>query len=153
LIAPLQGNLFLLKKGDIMNTQSLTQSLVGFDSLFLNVLDRHTKQANYPPFNLIKTGEGEYCIELAVTGFNKEDLNITVEKNILTVSGKRSLTVNPEHVYLHSGLAARDFTRQFALADFVEVSNVTLQNGLLTVMLTREMPAETAAKVIQINTD
>jgi HSP20 family molecular chaperone IbpA len=110
--------------------------LLGFDH-FERALDRVSKAAadGYPPYNVEQTGDNTLRITLAVAGFTMDDLNIQVEDNQLVVRGKQ--TDDKERVYLHRGIAARQFQRSFVLAEGIEVDGAWLDNGLLHVDLVR----------------
>lgn len=124
---------------------------VGFDRQFnlLEDLRKSSKSVAYPPYNIKEIEEGvEYEIEMAVAGFSREDIKITMEENSLKVEGgsKESRSDN----YVHKGIAARTFVQTFALADYVEVKEATLENGILTISLIRNLPEEKQPKVIKI---
>lgn len=110
--------------------------LLGFDH-FERALDRVSKAAadGYPPYNVEQTGENSLRITLAVAGFAMGDLTVQVEDNQLVVRGRQ--TEEKERVYLHRGIAARQFQRSFVLADGIEVAGASLDNGLLNVDLVR----------------
>lgn len=123
---------------------------IGFDSI-LNKLN-HVGQANvsnYPPYNLIKTGEDTYLIELAVAGFDEEDFDIELHDGVLTISANVGDTDESTN-YIHKGIAARSFVRKFTLADTVEVAGVSLHQGMLTVQLRNVIPEEKKPKKIPI---
>ena len=108
---------------------------------------------NYPPHNILKTGENQYEIQIAVTGFEKDEIAVTVESNVLTVKGEGAESVRheqPEIVYLHRGLATRDFVREFPLAEHIEVAGAEIRNGMLIVKLIRNIPESAKPKVIDI---
>ena len=139
-----------------MNTRRYTTDLlndpffIGFDSV-LNKLDQigKTNVTNYPPYNLIKTGEDTYLIELAVAGFGDEDFDIVLHNGVLTISASVNEPDTPTH-YLHKGIAARNFVRTFTLADTIKVGEVTLHQGMLTIRLNNTIPEEKKAKRILI---
>jgi HSP20 family molecular chaperone IbpA len=120
--------------------------LLGFDH-FERVLDRVTKaQADgYPPYNVEQTGEQSLRLTLAVAGFSLEDLSLVVEDNQLVVRGKQK--EEGERVYLHRGIAARQFQRAFVLAEGIEVQNAWLDNGLLHIDLVRPQPESRVRKI------
>ena len=122
--------------------------LLGFDH-FERVLDRATKaQADgYPPYNVEQTGENSLRLTLAVAGFSLEDLSLSVEDNQLIVRGKQR--EEAERVYLHRGIAARQFQRAFVLAEGIEVRSASLDSGLLHIDLVRPQP-ETRVRKIEI---
>lgn len=137
-----------------MKPDMISQSLVGFDAIF-NLFDNdrlRSSDSNYPPYNLLKIGDNTYRIELAVTGFETDEINVTLSSKILKIEGTRQIKQQPANtVVLHSGLAARNFTRRFALADYIEVTNVSKKNGLLTIDLERNVPDQGDFLKIQIN--
>ena len=120
--------------------------LLGFDH-FERVLDRVTKaQADgYPPYNVEQTGEQSLRLTLAVAGFSLEDLSLAVEDNQLIVRGKQK--EEGERVYLHRGIAARQFQRAFVLAEGIEVQTAWLDNGLLHIDLVRPQPESRVRKI------
>jgi molecular chaperone IbpA len=108
---------------------------------------------NYPPHNILKTGENQYEIQIAVTGFEKSEIAVTVESNVLIVTGEGSESIrheNPDIVYLHRGLATRDFAREFPLAEHIEVTGAEIRNGMLIVKLIRNVPESAKPKIIDI---
>lgn len=123
--------------------------LLGFEQLD-RLVERTSKSGTdgYPPFNIEQTGEAAYRITLAVAGFGEDDLSITVEDAQLVIRGRQSDA--PEtRTFLHRGIAARQFQRSFVLADGVEVSAATMENGLLHVDLHRQQP-DTVVQTIKI---
>ncbi len=122
--------------------------LLGFDH-FERMLDRVSKaQADgYPPYNVEQTGENSLRLTLAVAGFGRDDLAVQVEDNQLVVRGKQK--DDSERIYLHRGIAARQFQRAFVLAEGIEVASATLDNGLLHIDLTRPQP-ETRVRTVEI---
>jgi len=107
--------------------------------------------SNYPPHNVIKTGEETVMIEMAVAGFEEGEIDISVESNMLTISGQQLRTDPINYEYLHRGLSSRDFVQNFRLAEHVEVKDATIKNGVLTVILEREVPEEKKPRTIAIN--
>ncbi|MEO0744153.1 MAG: Hsp20 family protein [Pseudomonadota bacterium] len=113
--------------------------MLGFEQLE-RLLERTAKSAEgYPPFNIEQTSDNSYRITLAVAGFAEADLSITVEDRQLVIRGRQSEDIT-ERVFLHRGIAARQFQRSFVLADGVEVGEAIMENGLLHVDLTRAQP-------------
>ena len=112
--------------------------LLGFDH-FERTLDRVAKSAadGYPPYNIEQTAENRLRISLAVAGFSAEDLTVQIEDNQLVIRGKQS--DDRERVYLHRGIAARQFQRAFVLAEGIEIAGASLDNGLLHIDITRPM--------------
>src|SRR5665213_1352758 len=122
--------------------------LLGFDH-FERALDRVSKASSdgYPPYNVEQTGEQSLRITLAVAGFSSDDLNIQVEDNQLVIRGRQA--DDKERLYLHRGIAARQFQRSFVLAEGIEVAGAWLDNGLLNIDLIRP-PVETRVRTIEI---
>lgn len=120
--------------------------LLGFDH-FERVLDRVTKAQGdgYPPYNVEQTGENSLRLTLAVAGFALDDLSVAVEDNQLIVRGKQK--DEGERVYLHRGIAARQFQRAFVLAEGIEVQGAALDNGLLHIDLARPQPESRVRKI------
>jgi HSP20 family molecular chaperone IbpA len=120
--------------------------LLGFDH-FERVLDRVTKaQADgYPPYNVEQTGENSLRLTLAVAGFSLEDLGVAIEDNQLVVRGKQK--DEGERIFLHRGIAARQFQRAFVLAEGIEVQSAWLDNGLLHIDLVRPQPESRVRKI------
>ncbi|MBJ6370887.1 Hsp20 family protein [Sedimentitalea arenosa] len=123
--------------------------LLGFEQLE-RLLERSSKSGNdgYPPFNIEQTSDHSYRITLAVAGFAETDLSITVEDRQLVIRGRQS-DDSDGRIFLHRGIAARQFQRMFVLADGVEVGEAIMENGLLHVDLTRAVP-ETVVQTINI---
>ena len=122
---------------------------LGFDH-FEETFDRMRKSAaeGYPPYNIEQTHENGLRISLAVAGFSMEDLDIEVENNQLTIRGKQIETEEDlERVYIHRGIAARQFQRSFVLADGIEVLGASLDNGLLHIDMERKQPESNARKI------
>lgn len=128
-------------------TLSTHPFLLGFEQLE-QLVERTSRSDNngYPPFNIEQTSEHSYRITLAVAGFGEDDLSITVEKRQLVIHGRQS-DEGDDRVYLHRGIAARQFQRSFVLADGVEVSSATMENGLLYVDLERSEPEKVVQKI------
>jgi molecular chaperone IbpA len=134
---------------------ALSRALIGFDTMFDQMERRYANSVsnNYPPHNIIRTGENQYEIQLAVTGFEKSEITVQVENNVLTVTGEGEESIrheNPDVVYLHRGLATRDFAREFPLAEHIEVTGAEIRNGMLTVKLIRNVPESAKPKIIDI---
>jgi len=120
----------------------LYANTVGFDrfgSLLDAALSSDRQTAGYPPYDIELVGENKYSITLAVAGFMDGEVDVQVEKGVLTISGKKEDT-RKDSRYLHRGIATRSFERKFNLADHVEVVNAQLDNGLLKVSLVKEIP-------------
>jgi molecular chaperone IbpA len=128
------------------------RSTVGFDSL-MSMLDRvadFDKEATtYPPYNIERLNANEYRITMAVAGFGKEDVEIEVKENTLSIRGEKK-EADKERTFLHRGIASRAFERRFQLADHVEVRGANVNDGLLSVDLKLEVPARLKPRMIQI---
>ena len=131
----------------------LYRSAVGFDRLaaLLDAAAASDSASGYPPYNIERTDENAYRIEIAVAGFKPEDLTIEVKENVLTVQGRKPAN-DESRRYLHRGLAERSFERRFQLADHVLVVDAALNDGLLTVSLKRELPEQLKPRQIEIKT-
>ena len=143
------NNTLTLRSFDV---PSIHKFAVGFDSMFdeLMRVSSQQSQQNYPPYNVVKHDENKFVIELAVAGFREGDLNVTVEKNLLTIEGEQAIDIDHKVEYLYRGISARSFTRTFTLADHVEVVNATVTNGILAITLERQIPEELQPKKIAI---
>lgn len=131
----------------------LYRSTVGFDRLF-DMLDnamRFEPGDNWPPYDIAKTGEDAYRITMAVAGFTPDELNITVQPNMLVVTGQKAEAEDGVQ-HLHRGIAQRSFRRTFELADYVKVTGASLEHGLLTIELAREVPEAMKPRRIEVQT-
>ncbi len=130
----------------------LYRSVVGFDRL-ASLLETAAADAatGYPPYNIERTDESAYRIDIAVAGFRLEELDIEVKENLLTVQGRKTANEDVRQ-YLHRGLAERDFERKFQLADYVVVVDANLADGLLQIALKRELPESLKPRRIDIGT-
>ena len=130
----------------------LYRSAVGFDSLASmldQVADLDNEATSYPPYNIERLTENEYRITMAVAGFGKEDVEIEVKENTLSIRGEKK-EADTERTFLHRGIASRAFARRFQLADHVEVRDADVKDGLLSVALEREVPERLKPRIIQI---
>ena len=129
------------------------RSTVGFDRLF-DMLENNTvgqTQENYPPFDLLKLGDNDYRIELAVAGFKPDELDITAQQNVLIVSGRKNEESEQKGSdYIYRGIATRSFERRFALADHIQVKAADIKDGLLAIDLVREIPEAMKPRKINI---
>lgn len=123
---------------------------IGFDRLFdrFKELQNQTAKAiTYPPYNVKKTGDNTYVIEMAVAGFGKQDIEITLDDNTLKIDGHVKRDEKDEDNYIFKGIAERPFSRAFTLADTVEIKNAELINGMLRIWLDNIVPQKKARKV------
>ena len=130
------------------------RSTVGFDRLF-DMLENNNlgqTQENYPPFDLIKKGENDYCIQLAVAGFTRDEIDITAQQKVLLVSGRKSDEADEKSGdFIYRGIANRSFERRFALADHIQVKGADMKDGLLAIELVREIPEAMKPRKIDIS--
>ena len=138
------------------DTNALNRALLGFDTLFNDFEGRFANQIkdNYPPYNILKHTEDSYEIEVAVTGFAPEEVTVEIDQNQLVIRGQRRLRdENIETQYLHRGLATRDFTRSWTLAEHMEVGEGKIKNGVLTIALTRVVPDALKPRQLKITAE
>ena len=137
--------------GLTVNTLFPRSAFVGFDHL-LEELDRVAKQANdhYPPHNIVKIGDAEYSIELAVAGFTKDEISIEVKDRTLVVYGEH---ISKGREYIHRGISTKKFKRTFRLSEYVHVHGANLVDGILAIQLKYVIPEEMRPRKIQIGND
>lgn len=134
------------------DTNALNRALLGFDTMFTDFEGRFATQLkdNYPPYNIIKHDDTSYEIEIAVTGFAKEEVTVEIDQNQLIVKGIREKVNDVTAEFLHRGLSFRDFTRSWTLAEHMEVGEGTIKNGVLTIELKRIVPDSLKPRVLKI---
>jgi molecular chaperone IbpA len=131
----------------------LFHTSVGFDRLnrMLDTANRGDERSqNYPPYNIEKLNDNAYRIIMAVAGFGEDDIELTQHENALTITGKAQEGEKDAAKFLHQGIARRGFQRRFELADYIRVSSANMENGMLAVDLTREVPEEMKPRRIEI---
>lgn len=135
-----------------IDSSSLNRALLGFDSLFDNFERRFANQLNnnYPPYNIIKQNENLYELEIAVTGFAPEEITVEIDQSQLVVKGERKRDEDADAQYLHRGLAARDFTRTWTLADHMQVERGSIKNGVLKITIKRVIPESLKPRILDI---
>ena len=137
-----------------LDIPSIHKFAVGFDNMFDEILRVNAQQSNsnYPPYNVVQINEDEFMISIAVAGFGLDNLSVTKDKNFLIIEGKNTIKEEdlPDINYLHKGISARDFRREFQLADHVEITNAHLELGILNLHLKREVPEAQKPRSIQI---
>lgn len=130
---------------------------IGVDKLFdrlMGQIDSGGTTQNYPPYNIVKTGDNTYSIEVAVAGFTQGEVSVNVNEGQLIITGEKLSTELPEgYFYEHQGISARRFIRTFTLADYVEVTSATSKDGILTIKLERQVPEAMKPKTIAISYD
>jgi molecular chaperone IbpA len=124
----------------------LSRALVGFDRMFEDV--QHLSGNTYPPHNIIKLDETNYEIELAVAGFKRDELTVELNETELKITGEKSDKSTP--TYLYRGLAFRSFVKSLHLAEHIEVKDVTLNDGILTISLEKVIPEELKSRKLKI---
>jgi molecular chaperone IbpA len=126
---------------------------IGVDSLFDRLINQIDTAAstNYPPYNIVKTGEHTFEVQVAVAGFSQGEIDISVKDGNLIITGEKIAESQTEvYEYLHQGISARRFVRTFSLADYVEVESAIAKDGILTVKLERHIPEAMKPKTIAI---
>ena len=122
---------------------------IGFEALFDQLSDRaHDNNEGYPPYDIVRRGNDEFQIHIAVAGFSPNEITITAEANQLTVAGRKQ--DKPGVEYLYQGIASRSFERRFNLADYVEVKRASFEDGLLQIELEREVPESMKPRKIEV---
>lgn len=131
---------------------------IGFDNMFDELMRVSAQQGNnnYPPYNIVQVNEDEYIISVAVAGFALENLSVTKDKKVLIIEGTQSVGKMADqdesgHNYLHKGISERNFSREFQLADHVEITSAHLELGILNIHLKREVPEDARPKSIAIS--
>tara|TARA_B100000965_G_scaffold392812_1_gene402818 strand:- start:2774 stop:3232 length:459 start_codon:yes stop_codon:yes gene_type:complete len=136
---------------------------VGFDDIFNHFESMFDEDyytltqnigSNYPPYNIVRSGENQYDIEIALAGFNKDDINVTVEDRLLTVETKNTdekTIANQSNEVIHRGISQRYFKKSFTVASDVEVKNAQLKDGLLKISMERVIPEDKKPRTIEIS--
>lgn len=131
---------------------------IGFDNMFDELMRVSAQQGNnnYPPYNIVQINEDQYIISVAVAGFALQNLSVTKDKKVLIIAGTQSVAKMADqdesgHTYLHKGISERHFSREFQLADHVEITNAHLELGILNIHLQREVPEDAKPKSIAIS--
>jgi molecular chaperone IbpA len=138
----------------------LTKYYTGNLEKFLNDIDRCTigmdnwikkievgNESNYPPYNIIKENETDYLVEIALAGFERENISVYTENGKLVVSGEKNKDTSDNREYVHHGIATREFTRGWSLPDDLEVTKVSFDNGLVSIKLVKILPENQKKKV------
>ena len=144
-------------KNNLSIFNNLRPITVGFDDMFdhfEHMMDDSffgRTVANFPPYNIVKTGENTYDVELALAGFNKKDIEVEYKENLLTVkSKKQEETKDEDGNVIHRGISKRMFSKSFTIANDVEVKGAELKDGLLKISMERIIPEHKKAKLIDI---
>jgi molecular chaperone IbpA len=125
---------------------------IGVDRLFDRIVNQidTTATTNYPPYNIVKTGDHTFEIQVAVAGFTQGELEVNFHDGQLIVTGEKKIIPNPDHVYQHQGISARKFMRTWPLVDYMEVIDAVAKDGILTVSLEQRLPEAMKPKAIAI---
>ena len=128
------------------------RNFIGVDRLMDRMANLSTpNDQGYPPYNVVKLDDNNFVIELAVAGFGKDSINLTVQDSVLSIEGSQETNDDDEANYLHKGISSRKFRRTFDLADYVEVTDATVKDGVLKVTLERHIPEELKPREIPVN--
>ena len=125
---------------------AMSRALVGFDHIFNTPLNN----SNYPPHNIVKYSDTKYAIEVAVAGFSKEEITVEVDQDQLVVRGTQATTDETSKEYLHRGLASRDFEQSYTLAEYMEVKDAEVKDGMLIISIERIVPEALQPRQITI---
>ena len=136
-----------LRAIDAASLAAMSKALVGFDRYFNSSFPQN---GNYPPHNIVKYSDDSYAIEVAVAGFTKEEINVSVDQDQLTISGVQKNVDETIKEYLHRGLAARDFEQTFTLAEYMEVRGAEVKDGMLKIEIHRHVPEALKPRQIEI---
>jgi molecular chaperone IbpA len=131
----------------------LYRNSIGVDRLFnriVNQIDSASSTGNYPPYDIVKTGEDRYEIRIAAAGFKDGEIEVELQDSELIVRGCQENTVTPELDYLHHGISNRAWVRNFPLSEYIEVKSAAMQDGILTINLVRVVPEALKPKKIEI---
>ena len=136
-----------------INFGPLANFMVGHDKLLdrlFNVTEEVERSTKYPPYNIVKTSDNDYAIEVAVAGFEKDQLSIEQEDDKITVKGEVTAVEDDVTEFVYRGIAKRPFTRVFTVAENVEVTGANIKNGMLVITLEHHVPEDSKPKLIEI---
>lgn len=142
-----------LTRFDTTALSTLNKALIGFDRLFNDVERRYANSAqnNYPPCNIYRTSDTDYVVEMAVTGFSKDEITVEVDQNELVIKAQTKTPNESAAIeYIHRGLAARDIEKRFGLTEHMEVGEAVVANGLLTVYIKLIVPDAPKPRQIEV---
>ena len=137
-----------LRAIDPAHLANLSRALVGFDTIFNQQLQ--TTNSNYPPHNIVKYSDSEYAIEVAVAGFSKDEIAVQVDQDQLIVRGVQTNRDDTTKEYLHRGLASRDFEQSYTLAEYMEVKDAEVKDGMLIISIERIIPEALQPRTIKV---
>jgi len=140
----------LVYKDPFSHIQSIFNDpfFLGFGDQFVRWETNKKTTSSFPPYNVKKVDEDNYIVELAVAGYDREDIDVTVDKDTLIIKSERENDEKSE--YLHKGIAGRNFTQTFTLGEYMTVKSASLENGLLSVKIERELPESAKPRQIKI---
>jgi molecular chaperone IbpA len=127
---------------------NLSRALIGFDQIFNQRLQQ--VNGNYPPHNIVKYSDSKYAIEVAVAGFSKDEITVEVDQDQLVVRGIQGEVVNESKEYLHRGLASRNFEQTWTLAEYMEVKDAEVKDGMLVIEIERIVPEALKPRIIKV---
>ena len=127
---------------------NLSRALVGFDQIFNQRLQQ--VNGNYPPHNIVKYSDSEYAIEVAVAGFSKDEITVEVDQDQLVVRGIQTDPTDEGKEYLHRGLASRNFEQNWTLAEYMEVKDAEVKDGMLIINIERIVPEALKPRIIKV---
>ena len=128
---------------------NLSRALIGFDQIFNQRLQQQTN-SNYPPHNIVKYSDKDYAIEIAVAGFSKEEITVEVDQDQLKVRGVQGEVLSEGKEYLHRGLASRNFEQTWTLAEYMEVKDAEVKDGMLVIIIERIIPESLKPRNIKV---
>ena len=137
-----------LRTIDAQALANINRALVGFDRIFNDRFFQGAQNGNYPPHNIVKYSEDHYGIEVAVAGFSKDDISVEVNQDQLKITGNKSGDDTKE--YIHRGLAFRDFSQTYTLAEYMEVKGAEVKDGMLKITIERHVPEALKPRLIEI---
>lgn len=137
-----------LRSIDPAQLANISRALVGFDRFFDQRLQN--MNGNYPPHNIVKYDDNHYGIEVAVAGFNKDEITVEVDQDQLTIKGQHGELENETIQYMHRGIAARNFEQTFTLAEYMEVKGAEVKDGMLKVSIERIIPEALKPRQIEV---
>ena len=129
---------------------ALNRALVGFDRIFNDRFFSGNQNGNYPPHNIVKYDDTHYAIEVAVAGFTKEEINVAIDQDQLTIRGTHMVTEDRQVEYLHRGVAARDFEQSYTLAEFMNITGAEIKDGMLIISIERIVPEALKPRQIEV---
>lgn len=136
------------------DTALLNKAFIGFDSLFKEFESKFENlNVTYPPYNVVKYDDNRYALEIAVTGFDPADVSVEIDNRTLVVNASQPETDDTGPQYVFRGLAGRNFTRKWALSEYMEVGEGKIKNGVLTIELTRVVPEALKPRTLKITAE